>query len=162
MGELSIVHDPATGNWFTDAGLIAPHFYNLHVRYDTAADDVWAGSADYIIKGLDFRLYPTEEAALQAAKYKLNIENPPRDITPEQVELQIAYNTALRYLDHARTLVDLGVFAEAHGGDSIDGFDLDMRRQAVKVAYEALVATGMYMAGDYRKEPPKSGGSSCC
>lgn len=146
VGTLSVINE-SPGVWKRDVGRIAPHLYNIRVRYHPDSTDDFTESLEYMIKGLDVRRYPTKGDARQAALYKLKIETPPCIKTEEQLQAQREYDTAWTHLTHALQLVENGVMSEG-ASDTNSNLDIATRRQNVKDAYHLCKLLGIHYAGE--------------
>ena len=151
MGQLSIIPDPVTGEWYRNPGVKGPTLYDVLLHYETDSEDVFQLPSgldylEYTLHGLDFRDAATEEDALQEAKIKLKLIQRPSILTPAQIAARDSYNAGLNFLSHAQNLIDLGAFAEG-ANDTSTTFNMALRRQVVQDRYNACKAVGLYFAG---------------
>lgn len=150
MGVLSVVNDPETGRWYRNPGVQGPTLFDVRFRYEPDSDDVFDPPSgfelEYTLRGFDFRYVDSPEEAIEEAKYRWKLKNRPSPYTEEQIEARQSYFDALKFIEHARMLIDIGAFTEG-ANDTATTLNMAIRRQVVQDRYNALKALGIYFAG---------------
>lgn len=152
MAITSLVTDPRTGLWYHNVAKINPYSFDVLVSFTPESGDTvpFSGPKTFWVKGLNFRVCPTENAALEEALIRLKVtcRQRPDQLSEEQLQARDDYMRALGYYEHAKQLIDWGVMTDGDR-DTNDMIDLDARRQNVQECYNLCVQLGLYYAGSF-------------